>query len=84
MAGQRYPSSPMPRAPRITGAELVRALCRLGFQVVGQRGSHARLRRPGVGLIVIVPIHTGRIIGPGLLAAILAQAGVTVDELRHA
>jgi predicted RNA binding protein YcfA (HicA-like mRNA interferase family) len=74
----------MPRAPRLTGAELVRALCRLGFEVVGQRGSHVRLRRPGSGPFVIVPVHAGKIIGQGLLGAILDQAGVAVDDLRHA
>ena len=73
----------MPRTPRLTGADLVRAFCRLGFEVVGQRGSHVRLRR-GSGPFVIVPVHAGKIIGQGLLGAILDQAGVTVDELRHA
>ena len=74
----------MPRSPRLTGPELVRALSRLGFEVVSQRGSHVRLRRPGAGPFVIVPVHAGRIIGAGLLTAILDQAGVTVDDLRHA
>jgi predicted RNA binding protein YcfA (HicA-like mRNA interferase family) len=63
---------------------LVRILCRLGFEVVAQRGSHVRLRRPGAGPFVIVPVHAGRIIGVGLLAAILDQAGVTMEDLRHA
>ncbi len=54
------------------------------FEVVGQRGSHVRLRRPGSDPFVIVPVHAGKIIGAGLLAAILEQAGVGVDDLRHA
>jgi predicted RNase H-like HicB family nuclease len=33
---------------------------------------------------VIVPVHAGKIIGQGLRGAMLDQAGVTVDELRHA
>jgi predicted RNA binding protein YcfA (HicA-like mRNA interferase family) len=33
---------------------------------------------------VVVPVHAGKIIGPGLLAAILEQADVTVDDLRDA
>ncbi len=74
----------MPRAARITGAELVRVLCRLGFEVVSQRGSHVRLRRPGSGRSLIVPVHAGKIIGAGLLAAILDQAGVSVEDLRDA
>jgi predicted RNA binding protein YcfA (HicA-like mRNA interferase family) len=74
----------MPRAPRLTGSDLVRALRRLGFEVASQRGSHVRLRRPGSRQSVVVPVHAGKIIGPGLLAAILEQADVTVDDLRDA
>lgn len=72
----------MPPAPRITGRELVLGLCRMGWREVEQRGSHCQLEhasRPGK---VTVPLHTGRIIGPWLLGRILAQAGITVDELR--
>jgi predicted RNA binding protein YcfA (HicA-like mRNA interferase family) len=76
--------SAVPRAPRITGAELVRVLCRLGFEVVSQRGSHVRLRRPGSAQSLIVPVHAGKIIGAGLLAAILDQAGIRSEDLRDA
>jgi hypothetical protein len=36
----------MPPLPRITGRELVRALGKLGPQVVAQKGSHAHLKHP--------------------------------------
>jgi len=32
---------------------------------------------------VTIPVHTGKVLGPGLTQAILHQAGVTVDELRR-
>ena len=35
----------MPKLPRVSGAEVVRALIRLGFEQVRQRGSHVVLRR---------------------------------------
>ena len=35
----------MPKLPRVSGAEVVRALERLGFAVARQRGSHIVLRR---------------------------------------
>ena len=69
------------RAPRVTGAELVRALQRAGFQVVRVKGSHHHLRRVG-GPLVTIPVHPGEIIYPRLLASILDQAGLTVEELR--
>ncbi len=68
--------------PRVTGRELVRALSRLGWVVVTQRGSHAQLKHPQRGGRVTVPLHSGETIGPGLLRLILNQAGVTADELR--
>lgn len=35
----------MPKLPQVTGADLVRALQKVGFAVTRQRGSHVQLRR---------------------------------------
>jgi predicted RNA binding protein YcfA (HicA-like mRNA interferase family) len=72
----------MPPLPRITGRDVVRALGKLGWVVVVQKGSHAQLKRPDGGGRVTVPLHTGETLGPGLLRSILNQAGITADELR--
>jgi predicted RNA binding protein YcfA (HicA-like mRNA interferase family) len=72
----------MPPLPRITGREVVRALAKLGWVVVVQKGSHAQLKHSSRGGRVTVPVHAGETIGPGLLRSILAQAGVTVEEFR--
>jgi predicted RNA binding protein YcfA (HicA-like mRNA interferase family) len=42
----------MPRLPRVSGAQVVRALERLGFSVVRQRGSHIIMRRAAGGCVV--------------------------------
>ena len=60
---------------RVTAAELLRILRNYGFEIVDQRGSHAHLENPR-GIRLTVPVHAGRIIGPGLLLAILRQAGI--------
>ena len=39
----------MPKLPRISGAEAVRALERLGFVIARQRGSHIVMRRGSSG-----------------------------------
>jgi predicted RNA binding protein YcfA (HicA-like mRNA interferase family) len=70
--------------PRLTDREVIKALGRLGWVVVVQRGSHAQLKHPDRGGRVTVPIHAGETIGPNLLRSVLAQAGVTVEELRAA
>jgi predicted RNA binding protein YcfA (HicA-like mRNA interferase family) len=67
----------MPKLPVLSGAELVKALERLGFVQVRQRGSHVVMRRGSNG--TVVPLH--REVKAGTLAGILRQASVTPDEL---
>ncbi len=67
----------MPSLPRISGAATVRALEKLGFRQVRQRGSHVVLRRGDA--VTVVPLHR-RDLAIGTLHGILKQAGVTADE----
>lgn len=66
----------MPKLPRLSGAEAVRALQRLGFAIARQKGSHIVMRRGLSGCVV--PNH--RELKTGTLAGTLRQAGVTADE----
>ena len=70
----------MPKLPCISGAEAVKALGKLGFVFLRQRGSHAILRRGSQGCVV--PMH--REISQGTLRGVLKQASVTEDEFRAA
>lgn len=72
----------MPRRPRLTAVELLRALRRDGWVEHHQRGSHLFLNHPAKPGLVVVPVHSGRIIPPGTLQNILNQAGLTTDDLR--
>ncbi|MBS0423107.1 MAG: type II toxin-antitoxin system HicA family toxin [Proteobacteria bacterium] len=45
----------MPKLPVVSGMEAIRALERLGFTVVRQRGSHIILRKGAVGCVVPNP-----------------------------
>lgn len=66
----------MPKLPVLSGAEVVRALERLCFEQVRQRGSHVVMRRGNVG--TVVPLH--KELKAGTLAGILRQVGMTQDE----
>jgi len=66
----------MPRLPRLSGAEVILAIEKLGFENARQRGSHVVLKRGAAGCVI--PLH--REIKVGTLAGILRQAGVAVDE----
>ena len=63
--------------PIVSGAEVIKALGRAGFEHVSQRGSHVKLRRAG-GPTVIVPLH--RELARGTLRSILRQADLTAEE----
>ena len=74
----------MPRLPRVTGRELVRALCMAGFVVARQRGSHVQLRRwepDGTVTTFPVPVHAGRIIKKGTLRGILRKVDLAPEDL---
>ena len=71
----------MSRLPSLTGKRLMTALKRLGFEVVRIRGSHHFLQHSD-GRAVVVPVHSGETIGPGLLGKILRDTELTRDELR--
>ena len=60
----------------MSGREVVRALAKVGFSEVSQRGSHLKLRSPE-GRTVIVPMH--RELARGTLRSILRQADLTVE-----
>ena len=70
----------MPKLPRRTGDDLIRALRRAGFEAVRVRGSHHFLRHVD-GRATVVPVHSGETIGPGLLKKILRDCELSVDEL---
>ena len=69
----------MPKFPGLSGADLVRALGKLGFQKVRQTGSHLLLRRGSAGCVV--PNH--RELKVGTVNGILKQAGIPAEELRE-
>jgi len=72
----------MPKLPRVSPAELVRALRRAGFEDYRQKGSHLTLFHPGTRRNVTVPMHS-RDLSAGITHAIITRAGLSVDEFRQ-
>jgi predicted RNA binding protein YcfA (HicA-like mRNA interferase family) len=67
--------------PSITGTRLIRALRKLGFEVIRVKGSHHFLQHRD-GRCTVVPIPRGESIGRGLLAQILRDCDITKEELQ--
>ena len=70
----------MPKLRRVSGRTAIRALERLGFVQVRQRGSHVTMKKqtPQGNIGCVVPLH--RELAIGTLRNILRQARITRDE----
>lgn len=82
----------MPKLPRVKAEEVIRALERLGFEQVRQRGSHVILKKQisvnnnseeesqeVIEVGCVVPLHR-KTVAVGTLKSILRQAEVSVEE----
>jgi len=70
-----------PRQPVVSGERLIKVLRKEGWEVVRQRGSHVRLKKPGRRHALVVPLH--RELRRGTLAGILRDADLSADDLRR-
>jgi predicted RNA binding protein YcfA (HicA-like mRNA interferase family) len=73
----------MSKLRRVSGEEAIRALERLGFVKVRQKGSHVILKKntPEGDIGCVVPLH--RELAIGTLRGILQQARVTPEEFME-
>jgi len=65
----------------LNGTQLIKALRRLGFDVIRIKGSHHFLRHPD-GRCTVVPVHRGETIGRGLFAQILRDCEITREDIQ--
>ena len=69
------------RLPVVSGAQLVQALERVGWESVRQRGSHVRLKHPDRSVPLVIPLH--KELKRGTLSGILRDAGIDREELAE-
>jgi len=67
------------KLPVVSGGDVVKALSKIGFNVVKIKGSHVKLKKGNI--IVIVPLH--RELSKSTLLSILRQAGITKQQLTE-
>lgn len=72
----------MVKLKRVSGDEVAKALKRLGFEAVRQRGSHVVMKKitPDGAAGCVVPMH--REIATGTLHSILKQSRITQEEFN--
>jgi predicted RNA binding protein YcfA (HicA-like mRNA interferase family) len=66
------------KLPVVSGAECVKALGKIGFELYRQRGSHFVLVRKSPRAQTTIPNH--KELDRGTLRAIIRQASLTVEE----
>jgi len=71
----------MTKLPRPTGKDLLAALRKLGFEIIRTKGSHHYVRHED-GRSTVVSVHAGETIGPGLMARILRDCEITVEDVK--
>lgn len=72
----------MSKLPVVSGAEILKALAKIGYQFDHQRGRHIVLRQPFEPFRrVTVPNH--KEIAKGTLRKILREVGLTVEEFSN-
>lgn len=69
------------RLPVVSGAQLIQALERVGWESVRQRGSHVRLKHPDRSIPLVIPLH--KELKRGTLSGILRDAGIDREELAE-
>ena len=67
--------------PTFKSSEIARGLKRAGFQIVRQKGSHARFEHED-GRATTLPIHASQDIGRGLFRKILRDIELSIEEFR--
>jgi len=70
----------MSKFPSVTGAESIKALAKVGFEIVRIKGSHHRIEHPD-GRRSTIPVHGKETLGSGILLKILRDVEIMRDEL---
>lgn len=69
------------RWPRVTASEIVCVLERAGFTLARQSGGHM-IYKNLAGKRATVPYHAGKVLHPKVLKSILADADLSLEQLR--
>ncbi len=71
-----------PKLPVVSGMDCIKALKKVGYVVVRQKGSHVRLKDKN-GLLPPVTVPDHKELRPGLLRKILNDAGLTLEDFTR-
>lgn len=69
----------MSKIPPLDPQKLIKILQKAGFKLIRQKGSHVILMNDK-RVRIVIPVHPGKDVKPGLVRAIIREAGITREE----
>jgi predicted RNA binding protein YcfA (HicA-like mRNA interferase family) len=69
----------MDKIKPLPAKKVIKALEKIGFKQIRQKGNHLFLRHPD-GRTTLITVHPGEVIGKGLIRKIISDAKLTRDE----
>ncbi len=70
------------KLPRITAAQAIRAVEKIGFDFSRQSGSH-KIYKNRNGKRLTIPYHSGKILHPKIIKSILKDTELTLAEFKE-
>ena len=67
------------RLKPVSSDKVIKALGKIGFQPVRQKGSHLFMRHAD-GRSTVIPIHPGEELGRGIMKEIISDTGMSKEE----
>ena len=67
------------KLPIVNGQKMIKILSLKGFKPVRQRSSHVQLKNDK-GILVTIPVHSGKDVSIGVLNKILRDAEISREE----
>jgi len=69
----------LPKIPPLNPHKLIKILQRTGFKIIRQKGSHVIMMNDQK-IRTVIPVHPGKDVKPGLIRAIIKEAGLSREE----
>jgi len=69
----------LPKIRPLPPQKLIKILEKTGFKIIRQKGSHVIMINDK-GTRIVIPVHPGKDVKPGLIRAIIKEAGLSREE----
>jgi predicted RNA binding protein YcfA (HicA-like mRNA interferase family) len=69
----------LPKIRPLPGQKIIKVLEKTGFKIIRQKGSHVIMMNEK-GVRVVIPLHPVKDVKPGLIRAIIKEAGLKRED----